>query len=141
MIEATAEVRIARPGEDVFDYLADARNEPKWLPGASGVTKETDGPVAQGTRFRGRYARIGEVEIELVEHERPSGVTFGGRSSSVDFDDAVTLSPDGDGTLLSARMTSQPKGLMRLLAPLAGRVMQKQFAANWLHLRDTLESR
>ena len=37
MIEATGHTTIARPIEEVFDYVADARNEPKWLPGAERV--------------------------------------------------------------------------------------------------------
>src|SRR5438067_13190875 len=57
MIEARGSTDIARTIGEVFDYVVDARNEPKWLPGAKGVEKTTPGDVGLGTRFEGTYAR------------------------------------------------------------------------------------
>jgi uncharacterized membrane protein len=37
VIEARGNVEIDRPVGEVFDYLADSRNEPDWLPGAERV--------------------------------------------------------------------------------------------------------
>jgi uncharacterized protein YndB with AHSA1/START domain len=31
MVEARGETTISRPIDEVFDYLADARNDPRWL--------------------------------------------------------------------------------------------------------------
>ena len=139
MIEATATVLIERSLEDVFDYLADARNEPAWLPGAEQVAKTTPGPVGLGTSFDGRYERAGRVELKLVAFERPRAVTFRARSRIVDFDDAVELGEEGGQTRLTATMTAQPRGLMRLFSPLMARTMRRQFEANWGHLKAALE--
>ena len=141
MIEARGEVRIEAPPEAVFDYLADARNEPHWLPGAKRVMKATDGPVDLRTRFEGEYARAGRVALELVEFERPRRLTFRAKARLVEFDDVVELTPDGSGTRLTARMVAQPRGVMRLLSPMMAKTMRQQFAANWTHLRDALEQR
>src|SRR5690348_6799459 len=135
MITAQAEIAINRPAEEVFDFLADARNEPRWLPGASGVEKVSDGPVGLGTRFRGEYARIGTVTIEIVAFERPARVTFHGRARSMEFDDAVTLAPSPGGTILRAAMESHPGGFLKLMTPAVRGVMRRQFAANWLELK------
>src|SRR5581483_6301916 len=116
MIEAHGAVHIDAPIEDVFDYLADARNEPQWLPGARQVTKTSDGPLGLGTRFEGMYARAGRVELELVEVERPTRFTFRARARIVAFDDEVTLSERDGGTALSARMEAEPRGAMKLFA-------------------------
>jgi uncharacterized protein YndB with AHSA1/START domain len=141
MITAQAAVTIDRPIEVVFDFLADARNEPRWLPGAVGIAKLTDEPVGQATRFQGQYARIGTVTLELVTYDRPHAVTFRGQAKTMDFDDAVTLTTVTGGTQLAAVMTARPHGVMRLMQPLVGRVMRQQFAANWLHLKAALEQR
>jgi carbon monoxide dehydrogenase subunit G len=141
MIEAHGNTDIDRPAGEVFDYLADARNEPDWLPGAERVEKVTDGPVGLGTRFSGTYARAGTVEVELVEFERPHRMTFRARSRIVHFDDAVELSEEGGRTVLRAVMTAQPQGLMRLAGPLMARTMRRQFAGNWQHLKSRLEAR
>jgi uncharacterized protein YndB with AHSA1/START domain len=70
VIVAHGETEIAAPIERVFEYLADARTEPAWLPGATSVEKVTDGPVGKGTRFEGVYARAGRVSVELVDSSR-----------------------------------------------------------------------
>jgi len=139
MIEATGHTTIARPIEEVFDYVADARNEPNWLPGAERVEKTTPGPVGLGTTFEGVYARAGRVSLEIVEFDRPRRLTFRARSRIVRFDDAVSLTEQDGGTHLNARMDAQPVGVMRLFAPLIAGTMKKQFAANWDTLRDALE--
>ena|SRR5947209_3120578 len=138
--DADATARIARPREEVFGYLADPRNEPYWLPGARSVQMLGDGPVTLGSRFVGEYARAGRVELEVVDFEPPSRVTFRARSRVVNFDDAVELT-DADGvTLLTAHMTAQPRGLMRLFGPAMARTMRSQFSTNWDHLRAALET-
>jgi uncharacterized protein YndB with AHSA1/START domain len=141
MITAQADVTIDQPIEAVFDFLADARNEPQWLPGAHDIALVTDGPVGVETRFQGQYARIGTVTLTLVAYERPHAVTFRGQATSMDFDDAVTLTTVTGGTRLQAVMTARPHGVMRLMEPLVGRVMRQQFAANWRHLKAALEQR
>jgi uncharacterized protein YndB with AHSA1/START domain len=107
---------IRRTVEDVFDYVADPRNEPRWLPGAKSVTMTSDGELRRGSTFVGEYARAGRVDLEIVEFVRPSRVTFRARSKIVRFDDAVELAPtEGGGTRLEARMLAEPLGRMRLI--------------------------
>ncbi len=141
MIEARCEFEVEAAPEVVFDYVADARNEPKWLPGAREITKTTEGPVRLGTRFAGTYARAGQVTVEVIEYERPKRLTLRGRSSIVSFDDVIDFNPtDTGGTALSARLSARPRGIMRLVTPLLARTMQRQFVANWPHLKRVLES-
>jgi len=140
-IQADGGTTIARPIEEVFDYLSDPRNEPDWLPGATAVDKTSDGPVGLGSTFVGHYARAGRVALELVEFERPHRVTFRAHSKIVDFDDAVELSETDGRTLLQARMHATPRSVMRVLEPLLARTLRRQFAANWDHLRRAMETR
>ena len=123
----------------MFDYVADARNEPEWLPGAKSVEKVTPGDVERGTRFEGTYARAGRVSIEVVAFERPRTLTLRGSSRIVRFDDVIELGEHGGMTRLNARMTAEPRGLMRLMGPLMARTMRSQFEANWAHLKTALE--
>jgi uncharacterized protein YndB with AHSA1/START domain len=139
MIEAHAETTFDAPIETVFDAIADATNEPAWLPGAQKVEKETAGPVGLGSRFKGTYARAGEVALEIVDYERPNRVTFRAKSRIVEFDDEVRLTGDGTRTKLEARMLARPRGLMRLLTPLMAGTMRTQFEQNWPHLGGYLE--
>jgi uncharacterized protein YndB with AHSA1/START domain len=140
MIEAHGGTDIDAPIERVFDYVADARNEPDWLPGAEKVEKATDGEVGLGTRFEGIYARAGKVSLEIVAYERPGRLTFRADSRIVKFDDEIELAEVEGRTQLRARMAAEPKGVMRLMSPLMAKTMRSQFEANWKHLGPALET-
>ena len=139
MITGDGEARIGVAPEVVFDFVADARNEPHWLPGAVEVFKTSDGPIGLHTQFEGKYARAGTVSLELVEFEPPHRLTFRAHSKIVDFDDTVEFVADGDGTLLTARLAAKPRGVMRLFTPMMAKTMQRQFAANWTYLEEALK--
>ena len=127
------------PIEVVFDFLADARNEPRWLPGASDVTLTSSEPVQDGSTFVGTYARAGTVTVRVVRHDRPNRITLAGEARNLSFTDEIELSATDGGTVLTATMRTHPKGLFRALAPVMGRVISKQFQANWNSLKATLE--
>ena len=46
------DVEIKRPVREVFDFLADVENNPKWAAEFVEVEKITDGPIGRGTTFR-----------------------------------------------------------------------------------------
>jgi uncharacterized protein YndB with AHSA1/START domain len=139
MIEARGSTDIARPIEEVFAYVADARNEPKWLPGTKEVEKTTPGDVGVGTRFEGTYARAGKVTLEVVRHEPPHRLTFRARAKIVHFDDEIELTERDWKTHLDARMVAEPQGVLRFVPFLMAPTLRKSFAANWDRLRAALE--
>jgi carbon monoxide dehydrogenase subunit G len=141
MLEAHGGVVINAPASEVFDYLADARNEPDWLPGASDVQLSSEEPVGRGSTFVGTYARAGSVQITLTRYDRPTAITFHGEAKGMSFDDEIQLTDVEGATKLAAVIRTQPKGLFRLVAPMMGRVISGQFQANWDRLREKLESR
>lgn len=139
MIEATGETVIRRSPADVFEFVADARNEPKWLPGAESVEKVTAGNIGLGTVFEGRYRGAGRVRLEVVQFAPPTALTFRARARIVNFDDRITLHGQGTATHLTAIMHAQPVGIMRLVEPIMARTMKRQFTSNWDALRGPLE--
>jgi carbon monoxide dehydrogenase subunit G len=132
-------VEINRSAEEVYDYLADMRNEPQWLSGASGVHLTTPEPIAAGSRFEGTYARAGKVLCELADFDRPRRLTIHGEASAMSFEDTIILTAVEAGTRLAAEMRTVPKGIFKLAAPMMSRVINKQFQANWDHLKIVLE--
>src|ERR1043166_9382389 len=72
VIRIEGEVVIERPVEEVFDFVADARNEPRYNPRMLRAEKLTPGPIGLGTRFRDEVRSVGrpaEVTIEVVGYE------------------------------------------------------------------------
>jgi uncharacterized protein YndB with AHSA1/START domain len=54
------EVLVKRPAEEVFDFVADERHEPRFNPHMLTAEKVSDGLIEKGTRFR----------AEIVESHR-----------------------------------------------------------------------
>jgi uncharacterized protein YndB with AHSA1/START domain len=61
MIEIRGEIVIARPIEEVFELLADARNEPLYNPRILKAEKVSAGPIGLGTRFEQTARSIGRT--------------------------------------------------------------------------------
>jgi hypothetical protein len=77
----TGHVRIAAPAGQVFDTVADTRNEPSFNPAMAGVELLTPLPIGRGTRFRARMGRAGtQMLVELTEFDRPH--QLGSRTTS-----------------------------------------------------------
>ena len=140
MLESRGEARIACPAEVIFDYLADMRNEPEWLPGASDVEQTSAGEIGPGTTFTGTYARAGRVSCELSAFDRPRALTIHGEAKGMSFDDEISLREIDGETQLTATMRTMPKGMFKLVAPMMGRVIDRQFQANWDRLKARLEA-
>ena len=67
-------------------------------------------------------------------------MTFRARSRIVHFDDAVELTAEDGLTRLAARLSAQPRGVMRLFSPLMAKTMRTQFEENWAHLGAYVEA-
>lgn len=140
MLESRGSVAVNCAPDCVFDYLADMRNEPKWLPGASNVRLTSAGEVGASSTFEGTYARAGAVRCRITEYDRPHRLTIHGEGKGMTFDDTIVLTPTNAGTRLNAVMQTTPNGLFKLVAPMMRRVIDKQFQSNWDRLKAVLES-
>jgi hypothetical protein len=59
MIGADWEIRIERPADEIFDFVADLHNEPQFNPDASNVVQKSGGAIGPGTVFEEDFKRIG----------------------------------------------------------------------------------
>jgi uncharacterized protein YndB with AHSA1/START domain len=74
MVEVQGEIVIDRRPEDVFDFVADEENEPRYNPQMQLAKKLTDGPIGVGTTFRAETTGRGRVvpmTIRFTEFDRP----------------------------------------------------------------------
>ena len=74
MVKIQGSTVIARPVEDVFDFVADERNEPKYNPRMVRAEKTTPGPVAKGTRWSATIESRGrplDMTMEVTDYARP----------------------------------------------------------------------
>ena len=141
MAHIAGQVRIAAPVEQVFDTVADTRNEPSYNPAMADAELLTPPPIGSGTRFRARMGRARtELLVELTDFDRPHRLGSRTTSAMMDTSGGLTLTEEGDGTLLAWDWQVRPKGWLRVVGPLVGPLGARMERGTWNGLKRTLES-
>jgi len=143
MVRIRGSTVIARPVEDVFDFVADERNEPKYNPRMTRAEKVTPGPVAKGTRWSATIESRGrplDMDMEVTDYTRPTRLGSTTSTSTAEIHGAVSFEADPVGTRISWSWQLQPKGLLRVMGPLIARIGRRQEAEIWAGLKRYMES-
>ena len=134
---------IANAPEAVFDYVADPRNLPKWQTSKTRVEPLSEGPPRQGYRVREWTkppgAREFEQVVEFTQFDRPQRLHVH-VEGPFPIDGTWSFIPDGTGTRVEFVAEGWLRGLMRLVSPIAQRMLGHQFARYHDILRRNLES-
>lgn len=143
MTHIAGEVTIAAPVGEVFDMVADERNEPRYNPRIVRAEKVSEGPVSRGARFvaepKGMGAK-GEMTMEVVEYDRPHHLRTVVRSSYMQVDGTVTFEEVDGGTQLRWDWDMGLVGAMRVLTPVLAVVGPHWERRNWVGLKEYMES-
>ena len=121
MIRVSDSIVIMRQPSQVFAFLADLSNIPKWQAEVVKSTVVTPGPTRVGTQFT-EDVKLGPMRAtancEVTEFIPDKTMAFKATSSSMNYEGQVLVEPSGQGTKLTLVGTAQPKGLWRLLQPM-----------------------
>lgn len=101
MAQIEGEIMIDRIVEDVFDFLADERNEPRFNPKMTSVEKLSDGEIGLGTQFRAEVISGGKplpMVIEFTMFERPYRLGSRTSMSGMEILGLLTFERVGDAT-------------------------------------------
>ena len=136
-------ILIRRPVEEVFDFVADQRNEPAYNRQMRSVGKATPGAIGVGTRWlvemnSGRPAT--PFELEVTEFVRPSRLGSTTRMATAVITGALTFVPAANGTLMNWSWELKPKGMLKLAGPLFAMVGRRQEKRIWSSLKAHLEA-
>ena len=143
MTHITGEVTIAAPVSEVFDMVADERNEPRYNPRIVRAEKVTEGPVGRGARFVAEPKSMGakgEMTLEVLEYDRPHRLHNVVRSSYMRVDGTLTFEEVDGGTRLSWDWDMGLVGPMRVLSPVLAVIGPGWERRNWLGLKEYMES-
>jgi uncharacterized protein YndB with AHSA1/START domain len=145
-VRAEQTFTVARPPEAVFDYMTDPANLCAWQTSKTRVEPLSDGPPREGFRVRewqkGPAGKEFEQLVEFTEFDPPRKLHTHIVEGPYPVDGTWTLSPaGGDGTRVHFVAEGELHGLLRLLGPLASRMVGRQFAAYHENLRRNVEAR
>ena len=138
------EIVISRPVDEVFDFVADERNEPRYNPRMLHAELTSPGPVGLGTRFRAEMRSMGRtlrMTIECTGYERPRRLASRTRLSNMDIEGNLSFEPVAGGTRMRWLWELKPRGALRLMSPLIARMGRRQEQTIWTNLKRVLEAR
>jgi uncharacterized protein YndB with AHSA1/START domain len=125
-----ATVVIDRPIDEVFAFLADGENDPKFSSRVLEIAKTTAGPPGVGTVYASTVKDAGmktKREFELTEFEAPTKIRWAETSKNLVMasEGGYDLTPEGDGTSLAFFNVLEGHGPGVLFAGLALRSARK----------------
>jgi uncharacterized protein YndB with AHSA1/START domain len=142
MVRIEGDIVINRPPEEVFDLVADERNEPRFNPRMRRAELITKGPIGVGSRFRAEVASAGrpiEMVIEYTGFERPRRLASTTRMASMVVGYTLTFEPVAGGTRMRWSGDLEPHGILKLLGPLVAWMGRRQERRIWAGLKRLLE--
>ena len=101
MIEFTNTVVIERPVNEVFGFVSDLRNVPKWNYYVLSVSKTSDGPVGVDSTYH-QVRKTDEQDIRIVDYQPDRQVTLQTiPPSKPEFEMRFTFEPEDNGTRIT----------------------------------------
>ena len=142
MFTRSVSVVIARPPDEVFAFVSDARNRPSWDDSVDSEELTSPEPIGVGSTVRTRMRSMGrdyEIDWEIVEHEPPTRQRIESTSGPFSTTLVYELASDGDGTSVHFSVTGRPTGFLRLMQPLIARTTQRNLDEGFARLKGVLE--
>jgi uncharacterized protein YndB with AHSA1/START domain len=134
---------IRRSPADVFDFVSDLRNLPRWQSGIERLEVVPDAPPRVGTAVRERRVVQGrrvDLAYRVMRLDPGRLLHVEGSEGPVRYRAIQAVAPEGeDSTRLSVRVEVELSGAMRFLAGLVAPAIQRQAAADLEHLAALLE--
>jgi uncharacterized protein YndB with AHSA1/START domain len=143
MVHIEGEIDIARPVEEVFDTVADNRNEPSYNRQMARSEKLTDGPIGAGTRFRAtmrgrRHPLL--MDVEYTAFDRPRMIASRTTMTSSEVTGVLTFSPVPEGTRMHWSWELRLGGPLRLFTPVLALIGNRSERTVWTGLKRHLEA-
>lgn len=133
-------VFIARPRQEVFDFLSKTENIPVWDSSIVHAEQVGDGPVGVGTRSKGTSKIMGrrfDWVTENIQFDPPAKSVIRSVEGPMTFTISYSLEAEGDGTRLMYQVDAD-SGLGGLFGKLADPFVQKAHTRTVRANLDTL---
>jgi uncharacterized membrane protein len=143
MITLELSTLIDRPVPNVFAFLSNPLNLPKWQANVKEVRALSPGPTAPGSAFDVRSEMLGrkiEGRMEIAELENGETLAFKMTAGPVQLQIHITFKTVGTGTKLAFNAQAEPGGLFKMAEGVLAGQVKSQMEANLARLKTVLES-
>ena len=135
-------VLIARPLPEVFAFLSDVQNEPRWVPQVVEVTLTSSGPLGVGATYRERLRANGvvlTVDYVVTVYDPPRHMAVRGVVRRRPVTASYTLTAAGERTLVETAADMPLSVLSVPFRPLYASIARRQTRGLLRRLQHELE--
>ena len=142
MIKVEHSVVINRPVAEVFAFITDVANEPKWQDGVISAQATSAGAVSVGSeaietrKFMGRYMKS---KLKVTAYEANKKFGFKVVDGPVPFEINQSFEASGDGTKISVAIEGEPGGFFKLAEGMVRKQLESQMAGDFERAKKLLE--
>ena len=136
-------VVINRPIEQVFEYVTNIENAPKWKSRLLEVTRTSEGPVGVGTTT----THVGQFLVwrpktnaEITEYKPNRKLGFKTTSGLLLAMGEFTFESVEGGTRVTLVSGMKPTGFLKLVGPILARPSQSHLETEFAKLKELLEA-
>lgn len=134
---------IARPPQEVFEFITSPENAPKVVHSVKQMVPITDGPIQVGTRYRETRVMRGKeehAELEVVAYEPARHYGVKNHTQGIDTVYRYTFQPEANGTRVNLVCDVQARGARKMVLPLVASVLQKEDGDHLQRVKAVLET-
>jgi uncharacterized membrane protein len=136
-------VEIDRPQVEVFAFLSDLENDPRWRREWVDAQRTSEGPIGVGTTtslFAKVLGRRTEVVYAVTEYDPGRAVTWKTVRGPLPLTFRRSVEAEGDGTRVTMGYAGDFRGLLGLLRPLIVPMGKRALRGDLPTLKQLLES-
>lgn len=146
MLKVENSIVINKPVEQVWNFLTDFENTPKWDIGVLETKQTSDGPAGLGTTFQNIGPFLGKTavrEYRVAEYKVNNKVTVKLMSPSNAIRNAqicYVFEPTKNGTKLTSMGSVEFRGFFRLIQPILFQRAKRDGEGDLFNLKHLIEA-
>ncbi len=143
MIRIERNLIVRCPVEQVFDFISNLENEPKYEHAVLKIQKTSAGPVRLGTTYREVTRVLGRpiaLTVQVEEYIPERRISFHGSAPDLLEIERWAMRPTMGGTRIECELDYEPRGMMKLTEPIESVIMNRNANLRLAQLKKLLES-
>lgn len=143
MVKIEKSIFINRPKQDVFDFVMDLNNDPKWQSTIEAVEQVSGETMGKGSIWRYKVKFLGrevESDIEITSYDPPNQASVKSLGGPVPFENTYMFESMDSGTQLKIKAQAEVGGFFKLAEGMVKKQFDKQMDADGAELKKMMEA-
>lgn len=143
MITLDLSTLVDRPMSDVFTFISNPLNLPKWQSMIASIEQVTPGAVGVGSKYKVAAEMMGrkiDGLMEITTFAPPDKFGFTNQAGPMQVTVTVALKPVGTGAKIALHADGNPGGVFKIAEGVMAGQVKSQMEANLARLKSVLEN-